>query len=76
MASENELGRKWDRCLADSVVKLELQRTGWTYGLNDIASWLLIHTLSTEDFSLWGCHRRGGRHQYFITASLHLIWLT
>nr|XP_056721375.1 MICOS complex subunit MIC10 [Euleptes europaea] len=22
MASEGELGRKWDRCLADSVVKL------------------------------------------------------
>ncbi|XP_074874227.1 MICOS complex subunit MIC10 [Carettochelys insculpta] len=22
MASESELGRKWDRCLADSVVKL------------------------------------------------------
>lgn len=33
MASEGELGRKWDRCLADSVVKLGkggLGRSGGT----------------------------------------------
>lgn len=30
MASEGDLGRKWDRCLADSAVKLGKGSTGMT----------------------------------------------
>ncbi|KAM6336829.1 MICOS complex subunit MIC10 isoform 3-T4 [Alca torda] len=71
MASEGELGRKWDRCMADSAVKLDGDRNSVTFPGMRVWCWIRIrncflsHLLQKKDMAYRFWVRDGVRNGLF-----------